>query len=1091
MGANDPLAPGIAGPNQPMVPLRTGVTPSNDPLSFGGFTVDTPEPSNLEQFGEGVVQGVTRPLTIFRAPEAQLADQGDTIAHSLGEFAGIGLGFLPFLKGTSLALKGAGLLAEMTPEIATVIEGTLATGLFEGMSGKASDFRDNTVKGLALGAGGEVAFLSLGKLWRATFPKFETRAPSVVDIHPTALAMERQLSPGGTPEQIVESLGQFIKHDDQLQYVAAKTALVYKPGGMAVIPGITNPEEFIPFLKREMPDMSFAFRKGKDGVGEILLADTESRTKFINKMMEQKAKFMGSGDPVLSLDEAMNLVTGKAEWADANADAAKYQFHQHPKYKPLVDERIRLANLMNDYSLPKPERDAYRAQYDAAWAKEQAAGNEYRAAQNRAKYPDIFVEKVGINAGFRGRATPATGRIEIAQGSAKGMGNEYPDVEQFSTLVHEYVHHLSAAVVGADKLTYLDNGLRFNLGEFFNLSRHPATGAVQTIDVPFGDLPHDKLISELQNATRWVVARKSLGEASPNALKAAEGTIKASWGYYGSEGEMLSRLSELMFLNPKAAREVAPTASRMLARVMQRESPKLRMLLTKEEMLNIDDYLNFIWRKEGDKISVFDEVPLRVGQKQQRQFQIEGGFGGMGVKYAGQSWEWGRMVGDKLRIFNPVTRETRIVAQDEVTRPLFPSIVSRNAEVEAKIQKMMNEPLGWVGTTVPYEQAHNTTQGPAAFKRVVVNLKNFERIDVPLGGTRRAVIDWARNNKDKVFREGENFSTVNLFDRVVEGLRKAGKDGMLVNDNGQYSILLANKTAMQEGDVISRAYAKSFGINPDQYLDTSINQVNEVKLSFRNVLESRLRQAGVAERDLPHFINVAEHQYGLNLTKLMDPEIMDVLSSVRSTISKGMPGDYDLETVASRSDFGIDRLPGGAVRVIDPDTKLEMGHFTTEDDAKTYLAASEGPDNIGDLLDSDSPMPTGAFGPTASSAPNTVKFQQQMTPMKFGERLLSSTNLFLSMFTAMENFAKSVEKVGLGPAYTKIFEPAQKAILAVDRAMQDVFHDSLGGKSFGQQIKTIEGMSKTLPRDRQKLVTQNIEYLTKPEIAQGGRPSTA
>lgn len=95
-------------------------------------------------------------------------------------------------------------------------------------------------------------------------------------------------------------------------------------------------------------------------------------------------------------------------------------------------------------------------------------------------------------------------------------------------------------------------------------------------------------------------------------------------------------------------------------------------------------------------------------------------------------------------------------------------------------------------------------------------------------------------------------------------------------------------------------------------------------------------------------------------------------------------------------------------------------------------------------------------------------------------------SLFGTMFTAMENVAKAAENRGIGPAFTRVFDPAQRAIIEVDRQLSDVKRKLLGGVSFSEGMQGLEKSLRGVNKERQTTVTQYVEALSREEIAAPG-----
>ena len=155
----------------------------------------------IPEFFRGVKAGIITPLRVLGIREREEIGSSHPIARTLGEFGGIAISFIPFFKASQIAIRGIGLTARLSPLATRVWEGSVGFGLFEvGAAEEVKDIPGQFVKGAAIGAGAELAFLGVARAFRAGL-----RRPEGARVNPEGIRLERSVAPNGgaTPEEVL------------------------------------------------------------------------------------------------------------------------------------------------------------------------------------------------------------------------------------------------------------------------------------------------------------------------------------------------------------------------------------------------------------------------------------------------------------------------------------------------------------------------------------------------------------------------------------------------------------------------------------------------------------------------------------------------------------------------------------------------------------------------------------------------------------------------------------------------------------------------------------------------------------------------
>lgn len=230
------------------------------------FPDDTPV---IPEFIQGLKEGLLTPFRVLGRGPGEEIDSSHPVAKQLGEFGGAVLSFIPIFKGTSIAMRGFGLTARLTPNVARVVEGAASFGLFEaGASEEFKDVPEEFVKGAAIGAAFEVGLIGAAQVFRAKLPK----TPEGSRVNPDGARLENSIVPNNaaTEEEAVSRIMELAPKDKTPPEVAA-TLIAEGTSDVGIVPGIANPAEFTSFIRRNFPDLRMAIRESEPGVSEALL----------------------------------------------------------------------------------------------------------------------------------------------------------------------------------------------------------------------------------------------------------------------------------------------------------------------------------------------------------------------------------------------------------------------------------------------------------------------------------------------------------------------------------------------------------------------------------------------------------------------------------------------------------------------------------------------------------------------------------------------------------------------------------------------------------------------------------------------------
>lgn len=958
---------------------------------FTPFKLDLERTAAKEAF-EGFKVGVFRPFQVLTGKPEEIGSD-HPLATTLGELGGILVSFIPVFKATQIALKGVGLTARLSPTVARMVQGSVAFGAFEAGAGELKGVPGRFATGAAVGLAFEGALIGGALAYRGGRAALR-RAPWKVD--PDAIRLETALHPNETtnPEEIVSKLINIGRPDKQLETLTAEIAALFKPNGIAIIPGVKNAERFVSFLRKQLPDVEFHIRPTEGGFFEVLTVDTRvDAPQLLRRLQIERPPiiaFPGRGARVLSLQDAIKLV----ERPTAEGVGI-----------PVSTTRGTQPELAREFFPGKTKRVLGLAVYNP---------------------PRIF------------------------------LARDLPDAQQFETLVHEYMHQLSTAAAGGDVRPTLEGVFRLE-GPARTLLRERGLPPEAPITPEIRIAAGIKARTEELRAEFLQMTDNLIAQMAGVSLKEARDVVRGQLEYFGKDDELLSRAAELMFLDPMTARRVAPRAFRLMSRFINRESPKMRMLISRGDLRNIDDWLQGTLVREERRI--FETAEFKLSPAQAMQYTRTGVFRGMEAFVDGRPVETLRRAGERVFIRDSATGTVGVVPFEKLQRPVFPQLAERSRELVTAIEQATNRLPNWVGVLLTDVAADGVRKG-------VLDLRNFE---VVRGGTEGLIRFIERNRIE---------GGLNRIDIALGFVRGRGKDGILLEDRGALFALLANERSLTFADDVLYEGLERV---PDALLGSTT-----IPISARSLFESLLRDAGATERELPRLVRLAEREYGRRLMEIVDPEISEAL--LRGMESARGVAD-DVATAAQRSRLRTSKTTSGETRVHPQDSNVELARFATEEEANAYVTRAGSFDVTGEEIVAGSQVPTGSFFSAGGGPPPRIQAQDLAAPQESGSWLttvINAVNYFAPVFTSLGSFAKSVEELGLGAAYSRVFRPLQDASRRVFFEMGAVPREALGGKTFDDQLRLIRDLASHVKKNRQETVVRYIESLSRQEVETAG-----
>lgn len=991
-----------------------------------------------EHFVEGVGRGFLHPVQGL-IPDMGHAESGAGIA---GEFIGAGLSFIPLFKGAQVVAKGIGLtrtasiLGARTSyaaflgrnasgvKAARVAEGSLAFAGFETFSGPIEEAPQRFVRGLAEGAAFEGIFLSAALKWRARQPRY---------THPAGF------------EEAVE---QFNVHPYALKI-----------------------ERFFSPTPEHVGTTASRIRTLSQEPAEQLHA---SVARVADRFMHQGMLVLPSAGS-RSLDD-LTRVADDLGFKSAVFETSPGSF---------------------EVLLVNPNKSVLKATTKAldeiTSGQEDALQVVIRALKK--DYDDVGVEivdylKGGTTLGQWSPGYPES-LISLAR-NYKGSGNLVKgDVESpimLSTLFHEITHHISATKI-ARKIED-SGGILMNPGDVMPLR------LTELFNIPEGSLKGIRDEFALLVEESVTNLGRAFGKSNPR--KWAKSQIKSDPAYFRTDTEAVAWAAEVLYVDPARARELAPRASRLIGGLIARESPHVRAQMSEGARLVFDSFKErWVRSLSSDDLTIFTRGAPEASEASLRQFGKRGFFEGLHIFVDGKDAEYLAHVGKSNILVRMVNSgKTRTVAAERVQRPLLPRILERDEAVLREVSKVVDD-LAENGVTtnlaggryIEVALRDLTREESRPIRHGFVEVTDYETA-TSLREWRRTLTDEERRMWDELVEDapelmGPNHPASNISDAELSATREiiALRDspGLLLNDEGFVQIIPGRPSTVHPGTTME---SQAFGTRvAGDLVEEGTSGV--LVPNIDDQLKLALRQQGVVEGDLEYFLNVAKERFGARLNGLMDVEARQVKENVEVALSKTVD---NLDEAATRSGLDLTDLEDGRVVVRDAQSKSIIGVASSRSTVDDFVQKA-GIDESGPPI-VDVPGGNGAGGGGLPPKPQAQIPQGPgegpLRNLGKGGGLVDATTMFGSLWTAMENFAKTAERRGFGQVYTKVFLPTQRAILTVDRELAEVKRKLLGGVSFSEHLEKLGKTLGKVKRERQETVTRYVEYMAREEIAAPG-----
>ena len=256
-----------------------------------------PDVGVVGAFTSGVKEGLLAPLTVFGREDVELNldERGEKIANFAGEMVGLGIGFVPFLAGTGMVLRGAGLTRMVSKPVYDFVRFSLAgTAQAAGTAEDVGDIPKQAAIGFAFGAVFDGMLLARAMGRRAT----DIAKKSDELISPELLAKEIEIRPDVGDSDLkaattVAGLQNEAKSYEQI--IADLTDVVTET---ARIPGLAKADDLIAYTQSKLPNAQILRRRviGND-VEEVLIHnpidESDRLTPKQIKQYEQTGTFEG------------------------------------------------------------------------------------------------------------------------------------------------------------------------------------------------------------------------------------------------------------------------------------------------------------------------------------------------------------------------------------------------------------------------------------------------------------------------------------------------------------------------------------------------------------------------------------------------------------------------------------------------------------------------------------------------------------------------------------------------------------------------------------------------------------------------------
>lgn len=1073
-------------------------------------------------FAEGVVGGLTHPIQAITGEYEGFGDTretttANTVAEVLGGLTGGIVSFIPYFKASSFALRGVqglGLGTNLSERAMMAIAGTVASGAFE--IGAGEDMSPEAVSrrvgmGLALGAAGEAAFLGLTRARRLRRGLRTDANGASVFIDPDALALETMLHPNGASgtAEIIDRLRLVEDPNVQLEQAAAK--LVERYHRFGIIPGIEDPDRLLSALRKANPKAGLAvFRPDPEGPASVLLhgfpEQHQQWRQLLGERLYEKV-FMGEGPATMTSQEMDELV--RAVMEGEVAPPVQKTFLGNPGalvqgmedtggfYRPS-DQLIVVKNTTSEH---------YQL---ATWVHEYTHHLGYWLARGAGTAPPELDNMVVSSLLKVADGDLAQFEKEMFEATRQIVKLNFPGISEA-----DLIAELDIDFVGLPKYYHSQTEQFSRLAELMfrnpTLARHHAPLATKYMTKAIDEVsPKLRMMLERKEMRfvndymnqRWVTNKganqlKVWRPTSPRLSRQQIRQFETSGFFNGMEVEHAGAKKEFVGFATGG---------------VDGESPRVRHVRRGTESVAI---LRDFGSSTTGRVALADvkrplvaeyvardaEVLARVREALNQPVKWVGVVG----KFPAGFTDWNPKTGQPL----PGLRRGIVSLEKFVTARSLEDYLHRTGAVRSYREWLKangQSEFRWVGKwdqgvvdtpngldELVHEFEYNATQQysnswTVTLRRRTDGYLGSKEKNIDLGNykTREEAVEFIKQHSQQYPTEfrldefGDKRGVGSLQSAAARHMLKSqGHEGLLIKPDGELTtwpeLLFTNDRGGTQGTI---TWGPEF-YSPNMHEGTTILPLAaRFELDPRWTIESLLHQQGVDPMDIPRLLKMVEDSAWEHFVKNVETDGGKVIEAVKSGVTS-LP---TTEALANGSGIAMTRAMDGDI-VFEAGGQM-VGRFANADEARLF--ATTFPTQEGVELAPSLGVPGGFGGKAAPKFNEQLPIEPKSYKLTLGERLLSAFNLWGAPITAMANFAKELEQVGLGPAFTKVFEPLQKAMRQVDHELAGVKRHTLGGLTFHEQLKKLEVMTSALPRERRELIVRYVESLSREEVASGG-----
>lgn len=1110
--------------------------------------VVTPQqiPTILTSIGAGFKSGLLTPFELLGAPD--VPEEGVTeehpIARLFGEFAGIGVAWIPFAIGGRVTLLGVGLTVpklgaylSTRPTVTRILANSIGFAAFEAGAGPEERIGVRAARGLAIGLATEAFFLRKALQNRtANAPTTEIfegiefgRVPVVFDpksgdrlkLSPFALQMERIIDPEAfvdDPQTMMRALLELGGPEEQIEASVAK--IIENWTGVVAIEAVPTGE-----IGRVARAFKRALRE-ENRVQIILHPTSLTRQNMVVNIVQPRPRPLANairsfGEDAFEFPRKLGR-TGPILGADIPAivlDDKAAEMILSANTDEVLGFTIEAGFSSRDLDIISRVEQATRTV--------QATGGAIVRGVRKIFDPSRIPAADAVGVTFIDDPIYDELLSRFVPRAAAAVAEDVPTLRRISSLIHEAGHVLINRKFIETLIEDLDAGraiLRETIdpagvrevivrnNEIVDISaitfqdifritdeaiaRRTGAGFAELTPVTIAGKPTGEFLTvdiKLENLIDEFVQLAIADEANRVGATVAE---VSSWlareatpdfrDYFLEPQELFVRGLSLLFMNPRLALETSPLASRMILRLVRHESPQLRALLTRGPGVNAIEWIQKNLEEIPDLVQeiriLAKESPFEITAEMAEEYTKTNFFRGLEVvDRSGKPFVFLQRRGDQVVLQEFNTARTVLKAFDEVRPKTFADVIQRQRQVETKLQTLLNLPPPWVGLTLRDASVN-------AVRRAVINLEDY----VVVRGGREGLVEWVTENA--VTRDIVNI--LSSDETIAAFVVRGGKKGLVLEDEGLYKLYVADRSSVRMArPVVSGLFGPIDGNIDDLVLSPT----------FDSVALSLLREAGAAENELPYWLARMQDIKGRDLLDLVDADIRDGLNNaLRETDGyfSRLFDDVALDIEAQSHNLKVNPLADGTFQIVNPETNVELARFHSMATARKFIESAGYPqfqgftgDIVGGQINTNMfKIGLGGLGrsPAQSSVLAAPVAEETVKP-GFIQNVLDVAAIMLPWTTPMENFSKVLERRGFGPAFTKIFEPAQRAVLRVARELDFIPREWLGERTIGQELRVIQDLAGKVGRKRYGVVRSWLENMTREEIAAGGflgRPMT-